>query len=227
MRDLQAVRYAVAVGVGIVRIGAIPVFPEVRDAVSVRVGECVGGIGGVEAVVGFPRVQHAIAVHVGGAEVGEHAPFVGLAGVVVGGADDEVIKAIAVGIAGGGDGTAEVGVGLAASAGPDGGRRESRRGAEIEQGPAVIGGHTIVAGRSHNDVVVSIPIHVARGGHRYAKIGVVLVALGRPCGGGGGPGSRSEIQECGAFVRLIIVVVRGADQHIVVAVAVHIAGRRD
>jgi hypothetical protein len=66
--DFVAVEKAIAIGVGIVGIGAVLELLEVREAVRVGIE---GGVidDGIEGVIDLPRVGHAIGVGIGGAGI--------------------------------------------------------------------------------------------------------------------------------------------------------------
>ena len=98
---------------------------------------------------------------------------------------------------------------------------------EVDESHPLVGLAVVIPIGPDDDVGVAVPVHVPRRAGREAKKGPRLVALGLPvgilrrarlsqsCG-------RTVPDEDGALVDLPVVVPAGSDDHIVIAVAVHI-----
>ena len=93
----------------------------------------------------------------------------------------------------------------------------------VDKRAAFVGLAVVVVGRANDHIVVAVAVYVARGRDGRAEVGVFLAALRSPGGAGGKPRSRSVKDQSLSLIRLAVVIVRGSHDHIVVAVAVHIA----
>ena len=150
------------------------------------------------------------------------------AGVVVAvRADDHIHVAVAVHVARAGDTVAERVVRLLALDAPVRRRREAARTAVIDVRLARTTAATVVAVRADDHVRIAITVHVTRRGDAAAK--VVLGALAQV----------APVRRCGEAARApvvnirlargagLVVVVTRADDHVRVAVAVHVTRRCD
>ena len=158
--------------------------------------------------------------------VEEGTALVDLAVVVVGRADDHVIVPVAVHVARARNDPTEVGLLLIALRGPDGPRGESSGRSEIDKRQPFVRLVVIVGWSADDHVAVAIAVHVAGGRHRKTEVGVILAALRRPTRRGGEARVRAPIDECPPLVPLASIEVGCANDHVVGAIAIHIAGGR-
>ena len=145
--------------------------------------------------------------------------------VVVGGADDDVIVAVAVDVASSGHAVAEpVADGLALVRPVRGGRKTGRR-AVKDIGLASSRAATAVGIGADDDVVVAVAIDVAGPGNAVAVFVACCLALVRPVRGGRKTGRRAviHIRLSGAVTTIVVAI--GADDDVVVAITVDVASR--
>ena len=175
----------------------------------------------------------------------DHIGLAGIGAAIVAGqrADDEVVKAVAVDVAGRGNAPAgQVAVGIALDDEPVGRREAGKvdrgepcRFAEDDIGLAGIDAAIVAARRADDEVVKSVAIDVA--GRRDAPARIVAggIALDDEPVGRGEGGKVDRAEPCRfaeddiglAGIAAAIVAVRGADDEVVIAVAVDVARRGD
>src|SRR5262249_34832180 len=85
------------------------------------------------------------------------------------GSDDDVGVSVSVHVAGPGDRESEAATGLVPLERPCRRDRESRRGAEVEQGASLIGEAAVIIGSADDDVRVTVAVDIAGRGHRPAE----------------------------------------------------------
>src|SRR4029078_9362293 len=76
---------------------------------------------------------------------------------------------------------------------------------------------------SNDDVSVAVAIDVSSAADREAEVGEFLIALGCPRGGLEEARRRTVVDEDAPFVLLSIVTAGAPDDHIVIAIAVHVS----
>ena len=245
---VRRVAVAVAVGVGVpgARVdGVVLVHVAVTVvvlAVAVLVGARVLGRIAVVAVVvgeraGGPGAGVAVAVEVGAGDEPPHQVGLALGAVDevgVGRADQQVVGAVGVHVARGGEAAAGGVPGVlpqqgAVGLGQGGVHRPARRVPVHHEGLAALDVDVAGVGAGHGQVVVAVAVHVAGARHR-APAGVVDPLAQEGGVGGGQRGvhrpAAGGAQDQVALARLPggLAVVRRADQDVVVAVVVHVAG---
>ena len=170
------------------------------------------------------------------AVVGKDGALLRLAAFVMMGGDQKVGIAVAIDVAGRGHRRAHIGTNLVAlgkpvgvgrgAVGPQAGRR-----AIVDKGAAVVGLAAVVRIGTDDNVGIAVAVHVAGGVHR-GHGSTDLIALEHPVGigrGAVGPqaGRRAIPDKGGALVGLAVVVIKGRDDDVGIAVAVHVAGGAD
>ncbi len=226
--------------VRLARVVAARTHDHVVEAVAVRVAgardalpETGVGLVGLERGGGGRRVAADDAREP--AEKDESRALVRLARVVSAGADDDVREAVAVDVARTRDADAEGRaclVGLKRGRGRRGaGVGHARGAAEEDESGALVGLARVVCYRADEDVVVAVAVRIADARDGVAEDGVGLVGLKRRRGARGAAAldarRTAQEDEGGALVGLTRVVALGADDDVVVAVAVDVAGTRD
>src|SRR5207244_3966603 len=111
----------------------------------------------------------------GGAAVDEGPALVGLAVVEEEGADDDVGEAVAVDVACGRDGDAELGARLVALGGPGGRGQQAGDGAVVDEGTTFVGLAVVVEVGTDDDVGEPVAVDVAGGRHGDAEVGTRLI----------------------------------------------------
>src|SRR2546428_7792602 len=96
-------------------------------------------------------------------------------------ADEAIVVAVAVHVAGRPHRGAEPAAGLAGVRDPIGGAGQSARRPEVDERPALVALLTVAdEGCPHDDIVVAVAVHVAGGRHRAAEPGPGPVPFPRP-----------------------------------------------
>ncbi len=159
--------------------------------------------------------------HLSIAEIHEGQPFIYLSIIPLVCPRNNIGISIPIGVTRSGDGTTIEGVNFIRFCCP--GNRSQARGRTVEGvSPAFIRLAVVIIGRAGNHIRVPVAVHIPRAGHAVTKIGVRLVDFLRPCGGHIRSGGRTMETISPAFIRLTIVIIRRAHNHVRISVAVHI-----
>ncbi len=93
---------------------------------------------------------------------------------------------------------------------------------KIDKGSTLVGLNVVIEPGPNDDVRVAISVHVTSGRDRASEIGIRLVALDGPASCRGKAGRRAEVDEGSPLVHFAVVVQMGPDDHVRVAIPVHV-----
>ena len=146
----------------------------------------------------------------------------------VGGADDDVGKGVVADVAERGDGVTELGAGHVTGEDLVGGGVEAGRGAEKDpDGAGIFEEAVVVEGSADDDIREAVAVEIADSSDGGAQAYAGLIGDKGPAGGGVEAGGGAIEEEGGAGGRQAVRVLGGADEDVVVAVAVDVAGGGD
>ena len=159
------------------------------------------------------------------AVINEDLPFVALTVGIIGHPNDHIGITVAVHIPGCTYRVAKAGAGLVAIGCPGRSGAQTGRRPMVDIGPSFINLTIIIVLCPDDHIGVTIAIHISGRAGREAKVGEGLVALGRPIGRSAQTRDRAVVDKDPPFANLAVVIVIRPDDHIGVAITVHIPGR--
>ncbi len=139
-------------------------------------------------------------------------------------ADDHIVVAITIHIAGTGYRITKIDTCLASFRLPGDRGRQTRGRTQVYISRSLIGSAMIIFVRTDNHIVVAITIHIASAGYRPAKIGLYLVGLRLPGSCGRQTRGRTQVYISRPFISFAMIIPKRPDNHISITITVYITG---